>query len=59
MSNIVTNRRELSEICSIFVLRKSEHSQLAARIDGIDRDFLFGNGRPYLLAPRLAPSFHS
>jgi hypothetical protein len=27
--------------------------QLTARIDGIDRDFLFGNARPPLLAPGM------
>ena len=34
----------------------SEHPQSAAWIDGIDRDFLFGNTRPPLLVCGLTPS---
>jgi len=33
--------------------------QLTARIDGIDRDFLFGNAQLPLLAPGLACPFRS
>ena len=40
--NAASNRQELSEQCSIFALGESEH---AARIDGIDCAFLFGNAR--------------
>ena len=49
--NAGSNGRELSEIRSIFERGQSEHCQLTARIDGIDRAFLFGNG----VAPGLAP----
>jgi len=38
-----TNGQQLNELRSIFVRVPSEHCQLAARIDGIDRGFLFGN----------------
>ena len=44
--NAASNGRELSEICSIFGRSESEHPQSAARIDGIDGGFLFGNARP-------------
>ena len=41
--NAALNGRELSEIHAIFGRSVSEHPQSAAQIDGIDRDFLFGN----------------
>ena len=44
--NAASNGRELSEICSIFGRSESDHPQSTTRIDGIDRDFLFGNTRP-------------
>jgi hypothetical protein len=43
--NATLNGQKSSEICSIFALGLSLHCQLTARIDGIDRDFLFGNAR--------------
>jgi len=50
--NAASNGRELSEKCLIFALGENEHRQLIARIDGIDRAFLFGNARhPALLVP--------
>jgi len=61
--NVASNGRELSEKCLIFALGESEHSQLTARIDGIDRAFLFGNARHLVLAPdpplRLAIGGHT
>ena len=51
-----SNGRESSEIRPIFVLRKSEHSQLTARIDGIDRTFLSGNPRFPYSRPGCSPS---
>jgi len=61
--NAALSGPELSEKCSIFALGKSEHSQLTARIDGIDRAFLFGNARHPVLDPdpplRLAIGGHT
>ena len=56
--NATSNRRGLSEICSIFVGAPSEHCQLTARIDGIDRDDLLRFSRRcdwYLIRYTLAP----
>ena len=54
--NAAWNGWELSPQCSIFALAHTEHCQLTARVDGIDRAFLFGNTRLSLLAPGLAHS---
>jgi hypothetical protein len=43
--NATPNGRILSWKCSIFAPGQSEQSRLAARIDGIDRAFLFGKTR--------------
>ena len=48
---LALNGQELSKICSIFERRQGEHCQLIPRIDGIDRDFLFGNVAAPLLPP--------
>jgi len=53
--NAASNGRELSEKHSIFALGESEHASSPARIDGIDRTFLFGNARHPMLAPGLHP----
>jgi len=53
--NAPLNGRELSEICLIFVRVPGEHCQLTARIDGIDRDFLFGTRAVPGLAPGCSP----
>ena len=53
--NAATNGQQLNELRSIFVRVPSEHCQLTARIDGIDRDFLFGNARGTRARPRLQP----
>ena len=50
-----SNGQELSEIRSIFVRDVSEHCQLTVWIDGIDRNFLFGNGRPPCSHPGSSP----
>ena len=52
--NAASSGRELSEICSVFALGQSEHRHLTARIDGIDRAFLFGNAWLPLLAKSLS-----
>jgi hypothetical protein len=49
------NGQELSELCSISSQGEGEHCQLIARIDGIDRDFLFGNGAATGLALGCSP----
>ena len=53
--NAASNGQELSEIRSIFERGQSEHCQLTARIDGIDRTCLFGNGAASGLAPGCTP----
>src|ERR1700684_4721704 len=53
--NATSNKRKSSEICSIFALGSSLHCQLTARIDGIDRDFLFGDARFSQLTPGCSP----
>ena len=50
-----TNGQQLNELRSIFVRVPSEHCQLSARIDGIDRGFLFGNARGTRARPGLHP----
>ena len=58
--NMATNEQQLSNICSIFALRKKRTSQLTARIDGIDGDSLFGNTRPPCsCSGLLAPFAHN
>ena len=49
------NGQELGKLCLIFGQGESEHCQLIARIDGIDRDFLFGNGAATGLALGCRP----
>jgi len=51
----VTNGQQLNELCLIFVRVPSEHCQLSARIDGIDRGFLFGNAAAELSPPGRHP----
>lgn len=53
--NATSNGRKLNEERSIYALGLNRHCQLTARIDGIDRDFLFGNARFPQVAPGVQP----
>jgi len=53
--NAATNGQQLNKLCSIFVRVPSEHCQLATRIDGIDRSFLFQNACGTRARPGLQP----
>ena len=52
--NAASDGRELSELCSNLTLGPSEHCQLTAQIDWIDRGFHFGNVRIPLPWMRVA-----
>ena len=54
--NAAVNERELSWQCLTFALGQSEHRQLTARIDGIDRAFLVWNVRLPCSRPGCSPS---